>query len=467
MSLRARLTAAVFAALAVVLGVFSAVLYSAFASALVRELDDKLASEAAALAGMVEDSPPDFEYAPIPEFEAGPRAAYFEIWHRDGRVIARSPSLAVGDLERRPGYAATTLPDGRPGRALEVVRKPRAGESPRPGEPPPVTVVVAAGTEEVDATLARVRSWLIGLAALAVLGATGAVLLAIRRGLRPAQRLAAEIEGVDATGLGRPLPAGDVPAELRPMADKLNGLLGRLADSFARERRFTADVSHELRTPLAALRTLLEVTASRERSPAELRAALAEAHAVVVKMQGLAESLLTLARVDARRIDVRRRRVELRPLVDDCFRPHEVEARRRGLTFANELDAEAAADTDPEKLAIVVENLLANAVAYTAEGGAIAVRDGAGALVEVVDTGPPIPADLLPRVFDRFVRGDPARANGEHHGLGLALVRGLCGALDLEVTAENRGDGSVAFRLTSPAAPPPPASPAPSPGRSA
>jgi signal transduction histidine kinase len=451
MSLRARLATAVFAALAVVLAVFSAILYSAFGSALIDQLDDRLAGEAAALAGMVESSPLEFEYAPIPEFDPGPRAAYFEIWGRDGGVIARSPSLGARDLRRVLGFAATTLPDGRPGRAHGAVRAPRPGDRPAPGVPPPVTVVVAAGTEAIDAPLARVRSWLSGLAALAVIAATGAVLLAVARGLRPAQRLAAEIEKLDADALGRPLAARDVPAELRPVVDKLDGLLARLAGSFARERQFTADVSHELRTPLAALRTILEVTAARDRPPGEVRAAFAEAHAVVVKMQALADSLLALARVDAGRIDVRRRRVPLRPLVDDCFRPHAAEARRRGLTFANELAAAAAADTDPDKLAIVVANLIANAVAYTAEGGTITVRDGAGALVEVVDTGPPIPAELLPRVFDRFVRGDAARTGGDHHGLGLALVRGLCGALALDVAAENRADGSVAFRVTRPA----------------
>src|SRR5262249_61101261 len=114
MSLHARVTAATFAALAVVLGAFSVVLYTAFRSALVRELDEKLASEAAALAGMVEDSPPDFEYAPMPEFEAGPRAAYFEIWHHASRVLSRSPSLGSGDLARRSGLAPAPLPHRPP-----------------------------------------------------------------------------------------------------------------------------------------------------------------------------------------------------------------------------------------------------------------------------------------------------------------------------------------------------------------
>jgi len=115
------------------------------------------------------------------------------------------------------------------------------------------------------------------------------------------------------------------------------------------------------------------------------------------------------------------------------------------LSFVNEMRGEV--DTDPDMLALVVGNLLANAVSYTDEGGAIRVRGGDGALVEVIDSGPRIPAEVLPRMFDRFVRGDPARSNGDHHGLGLAVVREVCDALELDITVENRGDGSVCFRL--------------------
>jgi signal transduction histidine kinase len=452
-SLRVRLGTWVFAVLLSVLAVFSVILYSSFADALWVQLEERLDGESAALAGMVEDTPLEFEYGSLPEFERRVGPGYFEIWERGGAVIGRSVSLGSADLPVRLGLFSLTLPDGRNGLALGSERTPRPGDGHGAVPPPPITVVVAAGTEEIDATLARVRSRLWGLGAIAVLGATGAVLFAVSRGLRPAQRLAADIERVDESGLGRPLPADDLPGELQPMVRKLNELLGRLGDSLARERRFTADVSHELRTPLAALRTILEVTASRRRTPAEVQAALAEASAIVEKMVTLAETLLTLTRIDAHKLPARRQSVALRPLVDACFLPHRAEATRRGLTFVNEIQGEA--DTDPDLLDLVVGNLLANAVTYTDEGGSIRVRGGDGPLVEVIDSGPPIPAEVLPRVFDRFVRGDPARSNGDHHGLGLSVVRGVCAALDLDVTVENRGDGSVCFRLA--AAPPRPA----------
>ena len=115
-------------------------------------------------------------------------------------------------------------------------------------------MVIAQGTEEVRDTLATMSRWLWGLALLAFLLASGAAYALVSRGLAPARALAAEIGSHDEGELGRPLPTADLPDEIEPVVRKLNALLARLAESFARERRFTADVSHELRTPLAIIR---------------------------------------------------------------------------------------------------------------------------------------------------------------------------------------------------------------------
>ncbi len=110
-------------------------------------------------------------------------------------------------------------------------------------------------------------------------------------------------------------------------------------------------------------------------------------------------------------------------------------------------------ETDPDQLRIVVSNLLSNAATYTAPGGTIRVRGGLvngkpELLLAVLDTGPPIPDDLLPLVFDRFVRGDATRSTGVHCGIGLALVRGVSDALGLDVVAQNTTDGGVSFVVT-------------------
>ena len=239
-----------------------------------------------------------------------------------------------------------------------------------------------------------------------------------------------------------------LPRELEPPVAKLNELLARLDESFARERRFTADVSHELRTPLTGLRALLEVTASRERSTPEYQAMIAEALDIVRQMHTLTEDLLMLARLDSQQIEVVSQPVPLRTLVDETWRPLAARARERRLTFLNAVGAEDTLVSDPDKLRLVLRNLLSNAAAYTEAGGRVEVKSADGALFDVWDSGPSIPEEILPRVFERFFRADGARSGGGAHcGIGLALVQAVCAPLQLRVTAANLPAGGVRFRV--------------------
>jgi two-component system sensor histidine kinase QseC len=464
-SLRFRLTRAVVGVLAAALVVLSIVLHAVFARALHDQLDGRLRGDAAAVAGMAEDDggKGEFEYESLPEFERAWRPAYFQAWLDDGRVLARSPSLGAGDLARAPRpregprFFDLPLPDGRRGRAVELRQPLRFEDGPGGARPAGtsarwVTVVVARGTEEVAETLASVRRWLLLLGLGALCASSAAAVLAVSRGLRPTTSLARQIAGLDAAHLHRALPTDDLPREIEPVVAKMNELLARLRESFAREQRFTADVSHELRTPLAALRTTLEVAASRERTAPAYRGAIDEAGAIVRQMQALCENLLALARLDAGPVPVRREEVDLRALVDACWRPFAAEAAARRLTFTNQVDAGATAVSDAGQLRLVVSNLLSNAATYTDAGGAIRVRAGAPGdarplLLEVHDSGPRIPDHVLPHVFERFFRGDATRSDSVHCGIGLALARGLSDAIGLSVEARNTDDGGVSFTL--------------------
>jgi signal transduction histidine kinase len=452
-SLRFRLAVSVVAVVAAALVALSLVLHAVFARALVRQFDARLLGDAVAIAGMAEEDmhAPEFEAESLPEFERPVRPAYFEAWLDDGRVLARSPSLNAADLRRTaPGAGVDViLPDGRAGRAIHVRQPLRVEDEPGPPRVSKqfVTVAVARGTEEVAGTLASVRLWMLALALLTLFGASAAALVAVSLGLRSTRALAVEIADLDAARLDRALVAHGLPDEIGPVVAKINELLARVRESLAREKRFTADVSHELRTPLAALRTTLDVTASRERSPAEYRAAIDQVNVVTQQMQALCENLLSLARLDAGPVAVRPTDVALRALVQSCWHLFEGGARARGLRFENDVDADARVATDPDQLRVIVSNLLSNATAYTASGGTIRAR-GNGDRLEVHDSGPPIPPEVLPHIFERFFRGDAMRSDGVHCGIGLALVRGVADALGLRVAAENTADGGVAFTVS-------------------
>jgi heavy metal sensor kinase len=460
-SLRRRLAASVVGILGLCLGAFSAILYITFGHALWKQFDARMAADALDIANMVEQTrkePWEFEHGSLGEFERTQSPAYFEIWMTDGRVFARSPSLGAADLpldrSRLVLSRPMQLPDGRAGRLYQATLSPRPdADDVIPNEVGHVIISVARDTREVASALTTLRLLLAGFGLAALVLAALAGLLAIQTGLRPLASLAARIDAIDARKLDERIEVLGLPVELAPPVAKLNELLARLGGAFDRERRFSADVSHELRTPLAGLRTILEVCASRERSADEYRSAISEALAVVGQMTGLAESLLLLARLDARQVDVRHESVPLRRLVEDCYAPFSDQAAARRLRFENRVPASANVSSDPEKLRIVVSNLISNAVTYTNEGGAIVVDHDAarGVILDVTDSGPPIPESALGRIFDRFFRADPSRARtGEHCGIGLALVRALSEVLGLRVSAENRNDGGVVFRLTSP-----------------
>lgn len=464
-SLRVRLGITVSIVLAGVVASFALAIHAIAARALLHELDDRLAGEASAVGGMVEqgdDGAPELEFESLSDFEAAAEPAYYEIWLDDGRVLARSPSLAGRDLARQPAtpaaarYRDVMLPDGRPGRSLQLPTQARPEDAAGPrvaaarGDQR-VTVVVARGVEPVMATLRTIRWWLWALAVVTVLTGSGAVFFALSRGLRPVKAYAAALSQVDDTRLQSVSSTSALPSELDPIRDKLDQLLARLAESFARERRFTADVAHELRTPIGALRTILEVAQLRERSAEAYRGAIAEAAQVTTNMQSLVEDLLLMSRLESRQIQVQRRSVVLRDIVDECWGAFEARGRGRDVTFSNEVEPGVSIQSDPEKLKIIVTNLLSNAVDYTAAAGRIVVRGKVcplGAGLEVWNSGPPIPPDVLPRIFDRFFRADPARAADQGHaGIGLSLVKSISDVLGMDVSARNVPQGGVSFRV--------------------
>lgn len=460
-SLRARLTAVVVALVAVVLVVMAMVLYVGVRRAAWQQHDAGLAARARATAEIAEHDDQGYEMELPPEPHDVP-ASYVEVWKDDGSVLVRSASLR-GDLPRsdaplgRPAYSDITLPDGRAGRAITMTFVPR--DEAVHGKAGALLLVVAEGTEDVDAAVGTVRTWFIVLGVGGLLAIAFVTAWSLARGLRPLAKLALEIEGIDDRRLATRLAVEGQPTELEVPVRKLNELFARLDASFARERQFTADVSHELRTPLAGLRTLLEVTALADRSTADYRTALSEALAIVLQLGALVENLLTLARLDAGQIEgsteetsgsetIDASELSLHALVEDCWKPHAAAAASRSLVFRNTVPGDAIARSDRERLRIVVGNLLSNAAEYTARDGWIEVSTGKDAILDVIDSGPPIAADQLERIFDRLWRGDSARsATGVHCGIGLSLARSLCTSLSLTLTASTLADGSVRFRI--------------------
>jgi len=312
----------------------------------------------------------------------------------------------------------------------------------------------AAGRREA---LVRIDRRLLGAAVGA--GALALLLggLLARRIVRPVEALADAARDLGAGDLSRRVEVASED-ELGRLARAFNDMAAALERAEALRRRMVADVAHELRTPLAALRAQLEAIEDglAEASP-EAVASLVED---TVHLAGLVDDLQDLALAEAGRLALTRRALDLEEEIRAAARSLGLES---GPCLRLEVDGELpAVEADPRRLRQIFHNLLENARTHGASGTPerpihVAVRstEERPAMVEVTlrDHGPGIPDDEPSRIFERFHRGDPARARragGGGGGLGLAIVKALVELHGGSVGAENSPGGGAAVIVTLP-----------------
>jgi signal transduction histidine kinase len=281
---------------------------------------------------------------------------------------------------------------------------------------------------------------------LPLLGA--AIVGLVGNGLRPLRRVANEVQRRDAHSL-TPLAMERLPQEVAPLIDALNRLLLRLHAAFQAQRAFVADAAHELRSPLTAVRLELQLL---DRAPDEAarREARANLGAAVDRAIHLVEQLLTLARSEPREEPGEWQQVPLEEATADGIADANALAVARRIDLGLEAEP-AAVRGDRDSLRILVRNLVDNAVRYTPQGGQVRVstrQQAAGATLEVVDTGPGIPASDRERAFDRFYRRSNAPEGGS--GLGLAIVKAIADRHGAEVRLDDAAGGGLKVTVAFP-----------------
>jgi len=266
----------------------------------------------------------------------------------------------------------------------------------------------------------------IGVVVLAV-GLAGGWFISARI-LRPLASISATASSISAANLSERIDPEAIDRELEELAGVLNAMFDRLEGAFERQARFTADASHELRTPLTVLRTHAELALTRPRPAEEYRQTIETCLRASTRMTAIIEGLLTLARADADKLDLRQEPVDLRLVVEESVALLRPLADSKDVSLTTHCEpAEVAGDS--LRLAQVVTNLLSNAVRYNKPGGAVqvglTVSSGAAEL-SVTDTGCGIPDEDQPHIFERFYRVDKARSRASGgNGLGLAICKSI------------------------------------------
>jgi two-component system, OmpR family, sensor kinase len=301
--------------------------------------------------------------------------------------------------------------------------------------------------------------WIIPVALL--LAALGGYFLA-RKSLAPVAAMASQARTIGAANLHDRLGVSNQRDELGQLAISFNGLLDRLEASFERQRRFTADASHELRTPVAILRGESEVTLSRpDRSPAEYREALTILRDESQRLAHIVEDLFTLTRADAGQYPLSPADFYLDELASDVLRHARSLALAKEITLVPSIEPELLFHGDEALIRRLLLNLLDNAIKYMPQGGKVTLeckKQGAQYLVNVTDTGPGIPPELQPRIFERFFRADEARSRSETDsggaGLGLSIARWIAEAHHGQLELARSDASGTTFTVTLPASHP-------------
>jgi two-component system heavy metal sensor histidine kinase CusS len=263
--------------------------------------------------------------------------------------------------------------------------------------------------------------------------ATGALLafllgwLVSERGLRPVRQLTRRALAIDVQHLHLRIEDSAELSEMRALSEALNQMLARLEAGFAQLSRFSEDLAHEMRTPLSNLMGQTQQTLRRVRSLEDYQSLLASNQEEYERLARMINNMLFLARTEQVDAAIHRQDLDLAETVEQLGDYFEGVAEEHQMRVVNE--ASGSLHADPDLLRRALANLIANALRYGATGTEVRVsceRTADNVVITVENSGEPIAAEHLPRLFDRFYRCDPSRAQpGDSGGLGLAIVRSI------------------------------------------
>jgi two-component system, OmpR family, sensor kinase len=395
--------------------------------------------------------PPMMRTRPVPasvkEMFPGPAGEgyYYVVWTgRQSRAQSSENAPAAVPVPQREARDTQTRFRDREG-VREAYHFTEMGECVLAGRP--------VGKDLAGMKPYAARLSLIGVAVLVVGLGGGWVLTA--HSIRPIEQIAGAAKRISEGKLSERIAVNQPGSELGQLAEVLNSTFERLEESFAQQKRFTADASHELRTPLSVLIAETQTVLSRERPVEEYREVLAGNLDTARQMKRLAEALLELARIDTGEQLQPGPPLEVGTLADDVIARLQPLARAKNVSITRDGDV-AMTSGGPERLALVISNLLENAIHHGRERGVIVVttrHEDGEVVLQVSDDGPGIPVGDLPHVFERFYRADKSRTGSQgRYGLGLAICRGLVEAEGGTISVESEVGQGTCFTVRLPAA---------------
>ncbi len=425
-----------------------------------RAMDVMLKGRSDSLLGAIQDAEnPDDDVEIDPTELSVPAEDLYAVYQQGGRRLGGSINApdAPDQVVRRTGDGFRDVRLGRRKYRVyqrEAMRVIDRAEHPGTGLRRPVTIVYAVSTDHLWHEVFEAAEYYLTLSLVLLMATAGLMIGWLRRILRPIHDLAAEAASVSVVSLDFQAPASALRVkELQPLATALTAALGGLSQALEKERRFVSDASHELKTAVAVVRSSIQVLMMRDRSQAEYALGLERVLEDNQRVEELVASMLTLARMESDPAPAGA--ADLSVSARGCMQKLRSIAEAQGVSWNADLSPAARVGMTPEKLDVLVSNLLLNAVQHSPGNGCVEVsvrveRERAWLLVQ--DHGEGIGAGALAHVFERFYREDTSRSRKTGGaGLGLAICKAIVdaagGTIEIASSAAEGTLVSVGLRL--------------------
>lgn len=347
--------------------------------------------------------------------------AFVQVWGMDGKIVSTTPSIGTLTEPLDPinvKSGKTIYSDAYAGTAhLRVLTVPL-----QVGRHTIGVLQVGASLTVVDATRNTLLTIMVSVAVIAVLLAGLGSWILLGRALSPLETITDAVDQINrADDLSRRIPyLGQTDNEVGDLVESFNQTLERLESLFTSQQRFLADVSHELRTPLTVIKGNVDLIRRMKVADEESLSSIDQEAGRLTRLVG---GLLMLAQAESGKLTLNLRPVELDLLLTEVFTEMRVLAGSKVHVHLNEID-QVLVNGDRDRLKQVLLNLVSNAIQYTPQGGDVYLslaKIGDQARVIIRDTGPGIPAEDVPHIFDRFYRAEKSRTRSQTSGFGLGL----------------------------------------------
>ena len=430
-----------------------------------KEFDENLNAKSHVLVSQVEasDKGIDFVFSAefMPEFSTDENPEYFQLWLNSNEVLEKSKSLSqlpesfslpVTDFRSMEEvYKDITLPDGRSGRMVSINFFAQIPENPQSDEElvaqlPLITLAIAKERESLDKTI---RDFLMIFSAIVILFTLIAAITiwqTVMKGLQPLKNMQQKMSLLAVDNLSERLELPNTPKELEETVEQFNRMMGRLENSFEREKRFTSEVAHELRVPISEMRSLAETAIKDEQGWSPYQDILDS----TMQMQVTVSNLMALARCEKGNIILEPQVIKLASKMETCWLRHTDMAIKRSITHVNDIGEKFKIISSSAELDIIFNNLISNAITYSKQGTAVTTyckTENDILCICITNEPEDLSTDDLDQMFDRMWQKNNSPTLAGNAGLGLALVKAYADLLNLKIETELSDKGIFKLEL--------------------